>query len=101
PTPPSLPPASTADNLVFRTPFLLVPGNHDYYDLRGWVRWLARAPIIGPGLRAIIQQLFAFGMPEGGSDMGRAYMEAFVDLTADTSASPIAYRPGILTKLPT
>lgn len=97
---PFLTPESTATNLVFRTPFLPVPGNHDYYDVRGWVLWLARLPLLGPGLRTLIQQIFAFGMPEGGSDMGRTFMEAFVDLEADTSQVPLKYIPGTLTRLP-
>jgi hypothetical protein len=95
-----LTPESTADNLVFRVPFLPIPGNHDYYDLRGWVLWLAKLPLVGPGLKAIIQELFAFGMPEGGSEMGKVFMEAFVDLKADTSSRPLAYAPGALTKVP-
>src|SRR6185369_12319650 len=36
----------------------------------------------------------------GGSEMGRAYMQAFVDLEADTSAGPLPYLPGRRTRLP-
>jgi hypothetical protein len=99
---PFLTPDSTVDNLVFRLPFLPVPGNHDYYDLGGWAMWLSRVPIIGSGLRALVHELFAFSVPEGGSDMGRAYMTAFMDpdaKTRDTSA-PLPYRPGERTRLP-
>lgn len=91
---------STVDNLIFRLPFLPVPGNHDYYDLGGWARWLARVPVLGAGLRALAHELFAFSLPEGGSDMGRSYMNAFVDEHADTRQSALAYRPGERTQLP-
>lgn len=97
---PFLAPHSTAHDLVFRLPFLPVPGNHDYYDLGGWARWLAHVPILGTGLRAIAHQLFAFSLPEGGSDMGRAYMESFVDARADTSEHALPYVPGKQTRLP-
>ncbi len=95
-----LTPESTVDDFVFRMPFLPVPGNHDYYDLGGWARWLARVPILGAGLRAIAHQLFAFSLPEGGSERGRAYMQAFVDAKADTREGPLLYQPGERTRLP-
>jgi hypothetical protein len=97
---PFLTPESTVDAMVFRMPFLPTPGNHDYYDLRGWTRWLAKVPLLGAGVRAIAHELFAFSLPEGGSDMGRAYMQAFVDADADTSQVPLPYRPGERTRLP-
>jgi hypothetical protein len=97
---PFLTPESTVDNLVFRLPFLPVPGNHDYYDLGSWAVWLSRVPILGAGLRTILNELFAFNMPEGGSDMGRAYMQAFVDDRADTRTEDLPYRPGERTRLP-
>jgi tetratricopeptide (TPR) repeat protein len=97
---PFLTPESTVDRLVFRLPFLPVPGNHDYYDLGEWGRILARVPFLGAGLRAIVHELFAFALPEGGSEMGRAYMQAFVDTEADTSRDPLPYRPGERTRLP-
>lgn len=93
-------PESTIDNLVFKMPFLPVPGNHDYYDLGGWAMWLARIPFFGSGLKALTRRLFAFNVPENGSDSGRVYMEAFVDLKADTSAGPLPYVPGTQTRLP-
>jgi 3',5'-cyclic AMP phosphodiesterase CpdA len=95
-----LTPASTVDHLTFRLPFLPVPGNHDYYDLGGWGIALARVPFLGTGLRALASELFAFSLPEGGSGMGRAYMQAFVDLQADTSREPLPYRLGESTRLP-
>ncbi len=97
---PFLTTGSTVGNLTFRLPFLPVPGNHDYYDLGTWASWLARVPILRKGLRAITHELFAFGLPEGGSDMGRAYMEAFVNPDADTRTEPLSYIPGEKTRLP-
>jgi hypothetical protein len=97
---PFLTPESTIDQLVFRLPFLPVPGNHDYYDLGGWGMTLARVPFLGAGLRAIAHELFAFSLPEGGSGMGQVYMQAFVDLDADTHEAPLPYRPGEQTRLP-
>jgi hypothetical protein len=91
---------STVDRLVFRLPFLPVPGNHDYYDLGGWGMALSRLPLLGAGLRAIAHELFAFSLPEGGSGMGKAYMQAFVDPDADTTHAPLPYRPGEQTRLP-
>lgn len=95
-----LTPQSTVDDLIFRIPFLPVPGNHDYYDLAGWTRWLARIPILGAGLRAIAHELFAFTIPEGGSEMGKAYMQAFVNAHADTLNRKLPYIPGEQTRLP-
>jgi len=95
-----LEPQSTVDNLTFRLPFLPVPGNHDYYDLNNWISWFSRLPFLGAGLRAISEELFAFRLPEGGSEMGKAYMRAFVDAEADTGQTPFVYRPGEYTRLP-
>ena len=95
-----LTPQSTVDDLIFKMPFLPVPGNHDYYDLAGWTRWLARIPILGAGLRAIAHELFAFSVPEGGSEMGKAYMQAFVNAEADTQNQSLPYVPGEQTRLP-
>ena len=95
---------STVDDLIFRLPFLPVPGNHDYYDLGSWAAWLTRIPILGRGLRALAHELFAFGIPEGGSDMGRAYMEAFVApkgaADGSAAATPLPYAPGERTRVP-
>lgn len=95
-----LTPDSTVDNLTFRLPFLPVPGNHDYYDLGGWAKWLTYLPVLGSGMRALANELFAFSIPEGGSQMGAAYMHAFVDAQADTSSGGLAYVPGERTRLP-
>jgi hypothetical protein len=95
-----LEPISTVDNLVFRLPFLPVPGNHDYYDLNNWLGWFSRLPFLGAGLRAISEELFAFRLPEGGSEMGKAYMQAFVAQDADTTRMPFPYLPGEMTQIP-
>lgn len=95
-----LEPHSTVDNLVFRLPFLPVPGNHDYYDLNTWLGWISRLPFLGAGLRAISDELFSFRLPEGGSEMGKAYMQAFVAEDADTTRAPYVYLPGEATQLP-
>jgi calcineurin-like phosphoesterase family protein len=95
---PFLTPESTFEELVFRLPFLPVPGNHDYYDFASWARLLVRVPLLGNGLRALARELFAFHVPSGGSDMGRAWMEAFVERQRPNG--PLAYRPGAHTRLP-
>jgi Calcineurin-like phosphoesterase len=94
---PFLTPDSTFERLVFRLPFLPVPGNHDYYDFPAWAGWLVGAPVLGAGFRAIARELFSFSIPRGGSDMGRAYMEAFVD---PEPAEPQPYAPGRATRIP-
>jgi hypothetical protein len=92
---------STVDNLVFRLPFLPVPGNHDYYDLGGWASYVARIPLLGSGLRAIAHEIFSFGLPKGGSNMGAAYMDAFVQPVPERQPGvPLAYEPGVRTRLP-
>ncbi len=88
-------------NLTFRIPFLPVPGNHDYYDLHGWVAQIMK---VGSwvGLSELLTHFFyrlGLSVPLGGSDMGAAYMGAFVEMEADC-AQPLAYRPGVHTKLP-
>jgi len=95
-----LTPESTVDQLVFRFPFLPVPGNHDYYDFAGWGVRLGSLPVLGAGVRALAHELFAYNMPRGGSEMGGAYMRAFVDLQADTAAAALPYLPGSATRLP-
>lgn len=94
-------PESHFHNLVFRLPFLPVPGNHDYYDLHGWV---SKVLTFGSwvGLSKVLTHFFYrmnLSVPLGGSDTGAAYMEAFVDRDPD-SPQPLPYRPGEQTKLP-
>lgn len=95
---PFLTPESTVDNLVFRQPFLPVPGNHDYYDFSGWATTLAATPFLGAGVKALARELFAFEIPTGGSDMGGAYMQAFIDPKMESERR--AYQPGEYTRLP-
>lgn len=93
-----LTPESTVDNLVFRIPFLPVPGNHDYYDFAGWAGVLTRMPFLGAGVAAVARELFSFQIPQGGSDMGGAYMHAFVDAAVAATGTP--YEPGKFTRIP-
>lgn len=93
-----LTPESTVDNLTFRIPFLPVPGNHDYYDFSGWGAWLSRVPLIGRGIAALARELFSMQVPQGGSDMGAAYMQAFVDPESEKNGD--GYRLGTHTRLP-
>lgn len=95
---PFLTPESTVGSFVFRVPFLAVPGNHDYYDYSGWAARLARAPLLGPGMAALARKLFGFQIPQGGSDMGAAFMEAFV--AAPPDGAPARYEPGVSTRVP-
>lgn len=95
---PFLAPDSTYEHLVFRMPFLPVPGNHDYYDFPRWARWVARTPLLGPGARALARELFAFSLPAGGSDAGGTFMDAFV--ARDGDGGPLAYVPGRDTRVP-
>ncbi len=97
---PFLTPDSTVDRLVFRIPFLPVPGNHDYYDFAPWAAALARAPAVGAGLRAVARELFAFSVPQGGSDQGRAFMDAFLRPEPSPLPGPLPYIPGEITRLP-
>src|SRR3712207_4146826 len=53
---------------------------------------------MGPGVQALARQLFSFQIPVGGSEMGNAYMQAFVDAEAGTKGVP--YQPGESTRLP-
>jgi 3',5'-cyclic AMP phosphodiesterase CpdA len=96
---------STVENLVFRLPFLPVPGNHDYYDLGGWASWLSRIPLVSQGLHAMAHRFLGFRLPEGGSDMGRAFMEAFLEPSPGhyseiAAGAPLPYRCGERTRLP-
>ena len=94
-------PESHFHNLVFRVPFLPVPGNHDYYDLHGWLSKVMTASS-WIGLSKVLTHFFyrlGLSVPLGGSDNGAAYMAAFVD-REETSPQPLPYQPGVRTKLP-
>jgi hypothetical protein len=94
-------PESHFHDLVFRLPFLPVPGNHDYYDLHGWVsKFLTLGSWMG--FSKVLTHFFYrmnLSVPLGGSDAGAAYMKAFVESAPD-SPQPLPYRPGEQTKLP-
>ena len=96
-----LTPESHFASLVFRVPFLPVPGNHDYYDLHGWLsKVLAASSWVG--LSKVLTHFFyrlGLSVPLGGSDTGAAYMAAFVD-SEKNSPQPLPYQPGVRTKLP-
>lgn len=94
-------PQSHFDNLVFRLPFLPVPGNHDYYDLHGWVSTILT---LGSwvGLSKVLTHFFYrmnLSVPLGGSGIGEAYMKAFVEREAE-SPQPLPYKIGERTKIP-
>jgi 3',5'-cyclic AMP phosphodiesterase CpdA len=104
------------DRMVFNTPFLLVPGNHDYYD----VPWLfgAVAGSTRP-LRRLLWSKIDFDIGWQGSCQGRVYARAFLDYLiqfgskedlgrhldshykATTSTGRcLLYEPGRFTRLP-
>lgn len=94
-------PQSHFHDLVFRVPFFPVPGNHDYYDLHGWV---SKVMTIGSwiGLSKVLTHFFYrlnLSVPLGGSGIGEAYMKAFVDSDPE-SPQPLPYRLGQRTKIP-
>ena len=87
--------------LVFRIPFLPVPGNHDYYDLH---KWMGHIMAIGSwvGLSKLFSHFFhrlRLPVPFGGSQMGATYMNAFVNQEKE-APDPLPYRLGEETKLP-
>lgn len=94
-------PESHFNDLVFRIPFLPVPGNHDYYDLHGWV---SKIITVGSwiGLSKVLTHFFYrlnLSVPLGGSGLGAAYMKAFVESEAE-APQPLPYRVGERTKIP-
>jgi hypothetical protein len=74
------------DQMVFNKPFLLVPGNHDYYELPLFYGVLARTTL---PIRYLLRSRIDFNIGWHGSDQGNAYARAFMDtldrfrLTAD------------------
>lgn len=102
------------DEMVFKIPFLPVPGNHDYYDLP--VVYGFMGGVTQP-LRRLLRLNFDIGWH--GSKKGKAYAKAFLDYlkafdtdgelqrhldkhyTAKTSSGRcLLYEPGKFTRLP-
>jgi len=70
------------DRMIFRLPFLPVPGNHDYYDLPLPLGVLAG---ITTPLRLLLRNVIDLDVGWHGSDVGGAYARAFLDVLADRS----------------
>jgi 3',5'-cyclic AMP phosphodiesterase CpdA len=104
------------DQMVFNKPFLLVPGNHDYYDLPFAYGFLAQTTL---PLRRLIGSKLALSIGWHGSGQGNAYARAFLDYlqaleasgelgrhldrhyTASTDTGRcLRYEPGRFTRLP-
>lgn len=64
------------DRMVFKLPFLPVPGNHDYYDLPIFFGLLAQASW---PLRRLLRSKIDLDIGWHGSFQGRAYAKAFLD----------------------
>lgn len=64
------------DRMVFKLPFLLVPGNHDYYDLPLLYGVLAQTAV---PLRYLLRSRVDFDIGWHGSSQGKVYAQAFLD----------------------
>lgn len=64
------------DRIVFNLPFLLVPGNHDYYDLPLLYGILAQTAL---PIRYLLHSRLDFDVGWRGSQQGKAYAQAFLD----------------------
>ena len=104
------------DRLIFKKPFFLTPGNHDYYDLPLVYGILAQATWLP---RRLLRGKIDLDVGWHGSDCGDAYAKAFLDYlleykgtgrlkkhleqhyTAKHSGDRcLNYQPGIFTRLP-
>ncbi|MEM8832867.1 MAG: metallophosphoesterase [Cyanobacteria bacterium P01_G01_bin.19] len=104
------------DNLTFKLPFFLVPGNHDYYDLPLILGILAQATWLP---RRLLRGRIDLDVGWHGSDCGDAYARAFLDYLAKfkdkqnfkrhldkhytahhQTDSCLNYQPGEFTRLP-
>nr|WP_254216774.1 metallophosphoesterase [Synechococcus sp. CCY 9618] len=103
------------DQLVFRVPFLPVPGNHDYYDLPLPLGLLSG--LTAP-LRRLMRSWIDLDVGWHGSYVGEAWARAFLDMLADVPEDRLGdhldatrtatadgtrclgYRPGRFTRLP-
>ena len=64
------------DQMLFKTAFLPVPGNHDYYDLPKFYGLLAQATL---PLRYLLRHQLDLNVGWHGSYQGQAYAKAFMD----------------------
>lgn len=103
------------DRMVFRRPFLVVPGNHDYYDLPLPLGILSG---LSWPLRRLLNPVLDLDVGWHGSRQGDAYARAFLDVLGALRGSDLAahiaerydgnldgarclnYRPGLFTRLP-
>lgn len=75
------------DQMVFNLPFLLVPGNHDYYDLPLIYGLLAQAT---KPLRNLLSSRIDLDVGLQGSKQGKAYAQAFLDYLLAIDESKLA-----------
>ena len=104
------------DRLTFQSPFFLVPGNHDYYDLPLIYGILAQATWLP---RRLLRGRIDLDVGWHGSDKGDAYARAFLDYLLEIQGSKnlashldrhytaehqgdrcLNYQPGEFTRLP-
>ncbi|MGF1482079.1 MAG: metallophosphoesterase [Cyanophyceae cyanobacterium] len=103
------------DRMVFRLPFLPVPGNHDYYELPLVYGFLAQ---VSWPLRHLFKTKLDLGVGWHGSGVGEAYAKAFLDCLKDLRRTELEkhleqhyaaktdtgrclrYEPGHFTRLP-
>ncbi|MBW4474103.1 MAG: metallophosphoesterase [Stenomitos rutilans HA7619-LM2] len=104
------------DRMVFKRPFLPVPGNHDYYDMPLLYGVLSQLTV---PLRQLLQSQLDLDVSWRGSVQGNAYARAFMDYlkalkpgvdlerhldthyTAKTDTGRcLSYQPGQFTRLP-
>lgn len=104
------------DQMVFKLPFLPVPGNHDYYDLP--LAYGLAIQLTYP-IRRLLRSKIDFDIGWHGSFQGKAYAQAFIDMlrpidlrselgdhldryyTAKTDTGRcLRYEPGKFTRLP-
>lgn len=104
------------NRMVFNRPFLLVPGNHDYYDLPLLYGILSQTAL---PLRHLLRSRVDWDIGWHGSEQGKAYAQAFLDylLSIDNEATLarhldryytakgsvgrcLSYKPNQFTRLP-
>ena len=103
------------DRLTFKSPFFLVPGNHDYYDLPLIYGILAQATWLP---RRLLRGKIDLDVGWHGSNQGEAYARAFLDYLSGMDSARLQqhldthyqanhagdrclnYQPGEFTRLP-